>query len=85
MYDTERYDNYGRSLAYVYLEDGTFVNALLLEEGFARVMTITPNTNHAAEFNQLQAVAEEKQKGIWTMPPSKCTWRGERVGQKWNP
>lgn len=68
MYDADRYYKYGRCLAYVYLKDGTFVNAHLLEEGFARVMTIPPNTNHAAEFNQLQALAKEKQKGIWTMP-----------------
>ncbi|MGH7207519.1 MAG: hypothetical protein ACREI2_15075 [Nitrospiraceae bacterium] len=27
-------------LAYVFLEDGTFVNAWLVEHGFAQVMTI---------------------------------------------
>lgn len=78
-YDAERYDKYGRSLAYVYLKDRTFVNARLLEQGYARVMTIPPNTAHAAEFSKLQAKAEEKQVGIWAMPPPQCTWRGETM------
>jgi micrococcal nuclease len=32
-YDVERYDRYKRTLAYVYLDDGTFLNALLAKEG----------------------------------------------------
>jgi hypothetical protein len=31
-------DKYGRLLAYVYLEDGTFFNAKLIKEGYARVI-----------------------------------------------
>lgn len=61
VYDAERYDKYGRSLAYVYLKDGAFVNARSLEQGYAQLMTIPPNTAHAAEFNNLQGEAEEKQ------------------------
>lgn len=60
VYDWDHFDKYGRTLAYVYLRDGTFINARLLEEGYARVMTIAPNTAHASEFNQLQAEAKEK-------------------------
>lgn len=79
VYDAERYDKYGRTLAYVYLKDGTFVNARLLEKGYARVMTIPPNTAHAAEFNKLQNRARAKQVGIWAQPPPKATWWGEKV------
>src|SRR3989338_6554583 len=32
-YDVEAIDKYGRALAYVYLSDGTFINAKILEEG----------------------------------------------------
>lgn len=74
-YDKERYDKYGRSLAYVYPPDGTFINAILLEQGYARVMTIPPNIAHEAEFKVLEAKAQKKQIGIWSQPPPKCTWR----------
>ncbi len=46
-YDVEKYDRYGRTLAYVYLEDGTFVNARIIEEGYGQVMTIPPKVRHA--------------------------------------
>ncbi len=32
-YDVQKQDKYGRTLAYVYLEDGTFVNAELVKNG----------------------------------------------------
>ncbi len=38
-YDVQKYDPYGRTLAYVYLEDSTFLNAHLLEIGLARLAT----------------------------------------------
>ncbi len=82
-YDSERYDKYDRSLAYAYLKDGTFVNATLLEEGYARVMTIPPNTAHAAEFKALEVKAQRKYIGIWSQPPPKCTWRDEKVVKEW--
>ena len=41
-FDVQQKDRYGRLLAYVYLEDGTFVNAELLRKGYAQVMTIPP-------------------------------------------
>jgi micrococcal nuclease len=32
-YDQQRHDQYGRTLAYVYLENGTFVNAEIIKQG----------------------------------------------------
>ncbi len=64
-YDITQRDKYGRLLAYVYLKDGTFINALLLKKGLARVMTIPPNVAHADEFYQLQKQAREKKVGLW--------------------
>ena len=46
-YDQELTDNYGRTLAYVYLEDKTFVNELLIKEGYAKPLIIEPNVMHA--------------------------------------
>ncbi len=45
-FDVQQLDKYGRTLAYVYLEDGTFVNAWLVENGYAMVMTVPPNVKH---------------------------------------
>lgn len=64
-FDVERRDKYGRLLAYVYLEDGTFVNAKIIEEGYAQIMTIPPNIKHAGYFLKLQKEAREKNKGLW--------------------
>ncbi len=58
-------DKYGRTLAYVYLEDGTFVNASLVEHGYAMVMTFPPNVKHEALFLRLQREAREQKRGLW--------------------
>lgn len=39
--DVDSLDQFKRTLAYVYLEDGTFVNAELVKNGFAMVMTVS--------------------------------------------
>jgi len=64
-FDAEKRDRYGRLLAYVYLEDGTFVNAKIIEEGYGQVMTIPPNVKYADLFLQLQREARENARGLW--------------------
>lgn len=64
-YDVDRKDRYGRTLAYVYLEDNTFVNARIVEEGYAQVMTYPPNVKYADLFVDLQRKARESGKGLW--------------------
>lgn len=64
-FDVEKRDRYGRMLAYVYLEDGTFVNAKIIEEGYAQVMTVPPNVRYADRFLKLEREAREKGKGLW--------------------
>lgn len=67
-YDVGKYDRYKRTLAYVYLEDGTFLNANLIENGYAMVMTVPPNVKYAELFVSLQREARGKKKGLWGMP-----------------
>lgn len=67
-YDVVKRDRYGRLLAYVYLEDGTFVNAKIIEEGYAQVLTIPPNVRYAERFLRLQREAREKRRGLWAVP-----------------
>lgn len=64
-FDVQKYDKYGRLLAYVYLEDGTFVNAKIIEEGYADLMTIPPNLKYADLFKELLQKARDKRKGLW--------------------
>lgn len=64
-YDVDNTDQYGRTLAYVYLEDGTFVNADLIKNGYAMVMTVPPNVKYAEEFVRLQQEARENNRGLW--------------------
>ncbi|MDX5321544.1 MAG: thermonuclease family protein [Bacteroidota bacterium] len=69
-FDVDQTDQYGRLLAYVYLKDGTFLNAELVEMGFAEVMTIPPNVAHADEFIGLQKHARGNRIGMWSEPLS---------------
>lgn len=64
-YDAEKRDRYGRSLAYVFLEDGTFINAKIIEEGYAQIMTIPPNVKYAGQFQALERIARKEMKGLW--------------------
>jgi micrococcal nuclease len=62
--DREDKDKYGRLLRYVYVDE-TFVNATLLQEGFAKTLSIQPNTTHKKEFAQFQVKAKEEERGMW--------------------
>lgn len=64
-YDVDRTDRYGRALAYVFLEDGRFVNEELLRNGYAQVMTVPPNVKYADRFLRMQREARENQRGLW--------------------
>ena len=54
-----------RILAYAYLEDGTFLNAYLVENGYAMVLTVPPNVKHTDLFLKLQQNARIQNKGLW--------------------
>lgn len=64
-FDVEPYDKYQRLLAYVYMEDGTFVNEKLVREGYARIMTIPPNVAQADLFLTAEREAREGNRGLW--------------------
>lgn len=61
-------DRYDRLLAHVLLEDGSYVNGLLVRNGFARVEVVRPNNSHEAYFESLQQQAEEDKAGLWGLP-----------------
>jgi len=76
-FDVQERDQYGRLLAYVYL-NGVMFNKTLLEEGYARVATYPPNVKYVEEFTEIQKTAREKNKGFW----KNNTFNGENVEDK---
>lgn len=64
-FDEETMDRYGRLLAYVYLPDGTLLNALLVCEGYARASPRPPNLKYAPLLRQLEEEAREAKRGLW--------------------
>jgi micrococcal nuclease len=64
VFDDERRDRYGRLLAYVYLGP-VFVNAELVRRGYARTLTISPNTDHAPLLARLEQGAGDAGRGLW--------------------
>jgi micrococcal nuclease len=70
VYDRQLHDVYGRWLAYVYLErqgrNDLFVNARLITAGYARTLSIPPNTAHAAELASLERTAALAGRGLWS-------------------
>ncbi|MBU1084424.1 MAG: thermonuclease family protein [Candidatus Omnitrophota bacterium] len=65
-FDAEKTDKYGRLLAYVRTADGKMVNEELLKEGYARILSIPPNTKYAEKFLEIQKEAREAKRGIWS-------------------
>jgi len=64
-FDVQKTDKYGRTLAYVYLEDGTFLNEYLVKEGYAQVATFPPNVKYKDTFIAAQRYARENKTGLW--------------------
>jgi len=64
-FDVQKYDKYDRLLAYVYLEDGTFVNAEIIRQGYASLMTYPPDVKYADLFRKLYQEARENKRGLW--------------------
>ena len=64
-FDVGKRDKYDRLLAYVYLEDGTFVNEVIIREGYASPLTIPPNVKYADKFLKLYDEARRLERGLW--------------------
>lgn len=94
-FDIDRYDRFGRTLAYVYTSDElgekeTFVNLELLQEGYARFYLDKQNTLRQGELVQAALAAREDFSGLWgscgeARFDEKCLIKGniDRLGQKY--
>lgn len=78
-FDIERLDDYGRSLAYVFLADGSMVNERLLRAGLAFCLLRMPNLKYESRLLAAQRAAMREGRGLWR------NWRegeGRYVGNR---
>ena len=66
----DRRDRYGRSLVYVWLDDHTMFNELMVREGYAHEYTYELPYRYQQQFRDAQAAARTGQRGLWS--PSTC-------------
>lgn len=68
--DTAKRDRYGRVLAYVY-SGSVFVNAYLVEAGYAHAVRIKPNVRYWNLLSSLEKEASRARRGLWRLAASK--------------
>jgi micrococcal nuclease len=63
--DVERRDKHGRLLAYLWTKKKTLINEKMLSDGYAVLLTITPNVKHVERLTRAEQSARMERKGIW--------------------
>ena len=63
-FDQTKIDRYGRTLAYVFLEDNTFINAEIVKQGFGFAYTKYP-FKYMEDFRRYEREARENKRGLW--------------------
>lgn len=58
-------DTYDRVLGYVFLEDGTNINLVMVENGYAREYTHMYPYEFQEEFLNAEEKAKEEKRGLW--------------------
>ena len=66
-HDDQRTDKYRRTLGYLYLEDGTFVNREIIRQGYGHAYLTYP-FRFAEDFRQAEREARETARGLWATP-----------------
>lgn len=64
-------DKYQRLLRYIYLEDGTNFNLMMIMQGFAHEYTYNLPYKYQSEFKAAQKTARQKGIGLWS--PDTCS------------
>jgi micrococcal nuclease len=67
-YGQQRIDQHRRTLAYLYLPDGTFVNAEIVKQGYGHAYTAFP-FRHMEEFRGYERAARAGNRGLWATGP----------------
>ncbi len=70
-YGKERKDKYARTLAHVYLQDGTNISNWMLEQGYAKTLAFPPNIELAKCYKRAEEIAQEQSLKIWRYKSNK--------------
>lgn len=84
-YGQEKRDQYGRLLAYVFLQDNTFVNLQLVQFGLATYFYKPPNLKYADSLLQAQKDAMTGKRGLWHIwSEKKQSYMGNRKSKRFH-
>lgn len=64
-FDADRIDVYGRTLAYLWMPDGSMFNETLVRRGYATVATYPPDTRYVGRFEAAERAAKAAERGLW--------------------
>ncbi len=71
QYGKERKDKYDRTLAHVYLPDGTNISNWMLEQGYAKTLAFPPNIQLAKCYKKAEEIAQAQSLKIWRYKSNK--------------
>jgi micrococcal nuclease len=57
-------DRYSRTLAYIFLQDGTHLNAEIIRQGYGFAVSGSPPLKYQEKFRQLEREAREQRRGL---------------------
>jgi micrococcal nuclease len=63
-FEKQKRDRYGRLLAYVYLLNGTFLNAEIIKQGYGKAYTRF-RFKYMEEFRRYEREARQNRRGLW--------------------
>ncbi|MHB8065266.1 MAG: thermonuclease family protein [Ruminiclostridium sp.] len=81
VFEKDTTDQYDRLLAHVILEDGTYYNALMVQNGYAIAVFYSPNTLLKDYFSELQSNAIDNEAGFWQLPESEIPFIADSKGK----
>lgn len=82
-YDAERRDDYGRLLAYLWLDDGRMVNEVMAAAGYVVELYYPPNDHYRDRIEAAVEAARIARRGLWATTAFDCLpvdFRAARCG-----
>ena len=79
--DVDWQDRYGRTLAYVHLDDGRMVNVEMVRSGYALVSVYPPNVQYVERMRAAADSARAARRGLWSTSAFECRPADYRAGR----
>lgn len=76
--DVRAVDQYGRTLAYVFSDDGRMINEEMVRSGYALVLVYPPNVRYVDRIRAAAAAARAERRGLWQTNGFECAPRDHR-------